>query len=192
MTSHTTSTGVLRWAAAVCVLAVLTFAGGCSSKASKFESQWKTASAQFDRWEVEQRQQEQRQPQPAQATRRELVIEGPWEGRWRSSANSHSGALRCVLTRTGPDTYEAQYHATYFWIFRYAYSMPLRVDRRDEAYNVVYFDGETNLGGIGGGRYRYTGYASADEFKCTYRAGWDYGYFELARPGLSAVMAQAQ
>src|SRR5687767_2725245 len=161
MTPHTTSTGVVRWATAACVLAALSLVGGCSSKSSKFESRWKAASTEFDQWEAAQRQQEQRLPQTAHAARRELVIEGPWEGRWRSSANSHSGALRCVLTRTGPDTYAAQFHATYFWLFRFTYSMPLRVERRDEAYNAVYFDGEADLGGLGNRKYRYIGYASA-------------------------------
>ena len=187
MTLHTIRTRTVHWAAAACVLAGLALLGGCSTPTSRFEKKWKTASYDYDRHEIDRRQQEHREPVAAQETRRDLVIDGPWEGKWRSSRNSHTGALRWVLTRTGPDTYAAEYHATYFWIFRFAYSMPLRVERRDEAYNVVYFDGETNLGWLGGGKYQYSGHASADEFMCTYRSGRDYGYFEMTRPGFSRV-----
>jgi hypothetical protein len=171
----------------VCLLAGASLLFGCSTPTSRFESKWKAASAEYDRYELDRQQHERREPQAAQDTRRELVIEGPWEGKWRSSANSHWGALRCVLTRTGPDTYNAEYHATYFRIFRYSYTMPLRVERRDEAYNVVLFDGETNLGWLAGGKYQYSGHASADEFICTYRSSRDYGYFEMTRPGFSRV-----
>jgi hypothetical protein len=186
MTSHMTRTLRGRWIAAAFVLGGLALLSGCATPTSKFESKWKTASAEYDRYELDRRQNERREPMAAQETRRDLVIEGPWEGKWRSSRNSHSGALRCVLTRTGPDTYAAQYHATYFWIFRYSYSMPLKVERRDEAYNVAYFDGETNLGGLSG-KFQYSGHASADEFMCTYRSGTDYGYFEMTRPGFSRI-----
>jgi hypothetical protein len=179
-----TSIKASGWAA-VCLLAGLSLTGGCASRG--FESKWKQASAEYDRHELDRQQHERREPLAAQETRRELVIEGPWEGRWRSSANSHSGVLRCVITRTGPDTYAAQYHATYFWIFKFSYAMPLRVERRDEAYNVVYFDGETNLGAMKGGKYQYSGHASSNEFLCTYRSSRDYGYFEMTRPGFSRV-----
>jgi hypothetical protein len=189
-----TMTRVRRWAAAVCVLAGVSLVCGCSSPTTKqFESKWKAASANYERYELARQQQESREPQPSEQARRELVIEGPWEGKWRSTKESHTGELRCILTRTGPDTYNADYHATYFGVFRFAYSMPLRVQRHDEAYNVVSFDGEAHLGGIGGGRYQYSGHAGADEFVCTYRSGRDWGYFELTRPGFSSVpMARAE
>jgi hypothetical protein len=182
-----TTTWLRRWATAVCLLAGVSLVCGCASPTTRFESKWKAASADYERHEVDRQQQQGREPQASDEPRRELVIEGPWEGKWRSSKESHSGALRCVLTRTGPDTYNAEYHATYFLIFRYSYSMPLRVQRRDEAYNVVSFDGETNLGWLAGGKYQYSGHASADEFMCTYRSSRDYGYFEMTRPGFSSV-----
>jgi hypothetical protein len=186
MIREMTMTRVRRWATAVCVLAGMSLASGCSTPTKKFESKWQAATAEYDRYEVDRQQHERREPQASQEARRELVIEGPWEGKWWSSKASHSGALRCVLTRTGPDTYRADYHATYFWIFRYSYSMPLRVERRDDAYNVALFDGETNLGGLAG-KFQYRGHASADEFICTYQSSRDYGYFEMTRPGFSGV-----
>ena len=166
--------------------------GGCSSsRTAQFDTKWKTATVQYERQQLEQ---------PAQAEtpaagepRRELDIEGPWIGRWRSTKQSHSGALRCVVTRTAPDFYTAQFHATYLWFFRFAYSMPLHVDRRNEAYNVVHFKGETELGGMAGGRYQYRGYAGESEFICTFQSPWDYGYFQMTRPDFSGVgLAEAK
>ena len=180
-------------AVGACALVALSLLSGCSTPTTRFEKQWKAASVEYDRHELDRQQQQHREPLTAPETRRELVVDGPWEGKWWSSANSHWGALRCVLTRTGPDTYAANFHATYFRIFSYSYSMPLRVERRDDAYNVMYFDGETNLGWLAGGRYQYSGHASADEFMFTYRSSRDYGYFEMTRPGFSrAPIARAE
>src|SRR5688572_33061986 len=107
MTSHTAMTRTGRWTAAACLLGGLSLLCGCATPTSRFESKWKAASAEYDRYELDRQQHEAREPQPSQEPRRELVIEGPWEGKWRSSARSHWGRLRCVLTRTGPDTYNA-------------------------------------------------------------------------------------
>jgi hypothetical protein len=182
MTPHTTKAWARIWATAACVLAAVSLLGGCSAPTTKFESKWKAASADYDRYELAHQQHEAREAQGVEEPRRALVIEGPWEGKWRSTKDSPSGALRCVLTRTGPDTYSADFHATYFWLFRFAYSMPLQVKRRDDTYNVVLFTGETDLGG-GSGKFQYSGHASAEEFICTYRSSRDYGYFEMTRPG---------
>ena len=129
---------------------------GCSS----YEAKWKAAA---DR--------------PVSAD----SIEGPWEGTWASDADGHAGGLRCVLTRTGPDTYQADYHATYWKVFGFGYSMPLRADQW-EGQQVV-FEGAADLGWLAGGDYHYEGQADPAEFFCEYRSKYDFGTFRMKRPG---------
>src|SRR4051812_5967850 len=45
------------------------------------------------------------------------TIEGAWEGRWQSQAGHGGDKLRAILTKNGPDTYIAKFHAGYWGIF---------------------------------------------------------------------------
>lgn len=141
------------------VLAGLSLLAGCSS----YEAKWQAAAER---------------PAPAAS------IEGRWEGTWTSDADGHAGGLRCIITRTGPDAYQADYHATYGNIFQFGYSMPLRVDRRDDRQFV--FDGTADLGLLAGGDYRYEGQADPGEFVCEYRSKYDFGTFRMRRPEANA------
>ena len=89
-------------------------------------------------------------------------IAGRWQGEWVSEANTHCGGLRCVLTRTGPDTYRADYRATYWKIFSFGYSMDLHAGRREG--ETTYFGGAADLGWLAGGEYRYDGHATPEAF----------------------------
>lgn len=129
---------------------------GCSS----YESRWKAAATR-----------------PASAAD---GLAGRWEGTWQSEANGHSGGLRCIVTRTGDDTFEADYHATYWKIFGFGYAMPLRAGRREG--DVVHFNGDADLGWLAGGNYHYDGRATGEEFYCTYRSKSDHGFFKMTRP----------
>jgi hypothetical protein len=128
---------------------------GCSS----YETQWNAAAER-----------------PVQAE----SIEGRWEGTWSSGADGHTGGLRCVITRTGPDTYQADYRATYWKIFSFGYSMPLHVDQQEG--QQVNFEGTADLGWLAGGEYHYEGRADPAEFLCEYRSKFDFGMFRMKRP----------
>ena len=140
------------WLVALTGLCLL---AGCAS----YETRWKAAAAQ---------------PPPTDS------IEGRWQGKWQSDASGHTGGLRCILTRTGPDTYHADYHATYASIFTFGYDMPLNAGRHEGP--IVYFTGAADLGWLAGGEYRYDGYATPAEYFCRYRSGNDHGTFRLTRP----------
>src|SRR3954453_2864918 len=137
------------------VLTGLSLLVGCSS----YEAKWKEAGER---------------PVPADS------IEGRWEGTWTSDAAGHTGGLQCIVTRPGPDTYQADYHATYWKIFRFGYSMPLAVDEREGRQFV--FEGGATLGWLAGGDYRYEGQADPDQFVCEYRSKYDFGTFRMGRP----------
>ena len=135
-------------------LAAVMFLTGCSS----FHGKWKTALAQ---------------PAPADS------IAGPWEGRWLSAKNGHTGRLRAVLTPGETNTYTAHFHATFWKIFRAAYEVPFIVTNTPSGFA---FTGRSDLGPLSGGVYTYEGAATPAEFRSSYRCKWDHGDFEMARP----------
>jgi hypothetical protein len=110
------------------------------------------------------------------------TIEGRWEGTWTSTGDGNTGGLECIVTRTGDDTYTANYHATYWNNLHFAYSLPLHADQRE---GVTYFEGDANLGWLAslieGGDYHYEGYADGVTFHCEYRTGFDFGRFDMHR-----------
>ena len=143
---------------------------GCS----QFESKWKAAALQ------------ESQAAPAAG------IEGRWEGTWQSEGNSHSGGLRCIITRTSDATFHADYHATYWKLFQFGYSMPLTVTppaAPDE--ETTSFAGDADLGWLAGGNYHYDGHATPADFYCTYRSARDHGTFKMTRPAGAPSTAHA-
>ena len=40
-------------------------------------------------------------------------IEGRWEGTWLSDFNSHTDAMRCLITRGANGLHQARFHAMY-------------------------------------------------------------------------------
>src|SRR5207253_4755165 len=123
--------GMKLW---ICV-AVMGALCGCSS----FNREWKTAV---------------KAPVPANS------IEGAWKGEWRSDKNGHHGELRCVIRRDqdviiDPPTaarYRAHFRARYWKVLRFTYSATLEGMKTN---SVVELQGETDLGKLAGGVYRY-------------------------------------
>jgi hypothetical protein len=105
-------------------------------------------------------------------------LEGRWEGRWLSDANGHNGNLRCLITHTNGTEYAARFRATYLWVLRFSYTVPLQVEPHDGGWR---FHGAEDLGKAAGGLYRYTGTATATNFHSTYDSKYDHGVFEMNR-----------
>jgi hypothetical protein len=106
-------------------------------------------------------------------------IQGPWEGRWLSDVNAHTGQLRCLLTELDAGRYHARFWATYWKIFRATYDVQLNVRNENGKYLL---EGESNLGKLAGGIYRYKGYATPTNFFSTYESKYDHGTFQMTRP----------
>jgi hypothetical protein len=105
-------------------------------------------------------------------------LEGSWQGEWVSDANGHRGQLKCVLTRSDAQHYRACFHATYAKLLRVCYCVPLAGAKSAGRFRL---QGETDLGKLAGGVYRYEGEASGEEFLVTYRCRYDRGIFRLRR-----------
>ena len=139
------------------VTAAVAVAGGCSSA---FQREWKQTAVAAE---------------PA-----DDHLWGRWKGSWKSDKSGHSGGLRCVVTRTGDDSYRARFNATYALLFRFGYTMHMTADVRED---VTYVAGEANLGKNVGGVYEYEGQSDGKTFRVNYRTKKDYGHFTLKRPG---------
>jgi hypothetical protein len=114
-------------------------------------------------------------------------ISGPWEGRWLSDKNGHTGKLRAVLRQTSGDEYDAHFHATFWKIMRSSYRVPLKVDRTAGRFTL---SGESDLGLLSGGVYTYEGEATPTTFFSTYKSKYDHGTFELKRPTASGASSE--
>jgi hypothetical protein len=144
-----------RMLCSLLIPALLVLASGCSS--TRFQREWKkTALA----------------PAPDNA------IEGRWEGRWLSHKNQHTGHLRCVVSQTHGKNYRFQFWATYWKVFRFAYTVPFRVEEADSGFG---FAGQEDLGGYAGGVYHYEGTIRNGQFSATYSNRFDHGIFEMKR-----------
>ena len=53
-------------------------------------------------------------------------ISGRWDGSWQSEANGHSGRLRCLITKQDAGQYQARFHANYFKILTFGYTVTLQ------------------------------------------------------------------
>lgn len=137
------------------VLCSAFFLSGCSS----FNREWKTVVAE---------------PHST------VDISGPWEGRWLSDKNGHTGRLRGVFRKTGADAYDAHFHATFWKIFRATYRVPLKYE---ESNGLFTLSGKSDLGLLSGGVYTYEAEATPNRFFSTYKCRFDHGTFEMQRPG---------
>lgn len=131
----------------------LVLVAGCSG----FNSKWKRAG---------------QEARPAEG------MIGRWEGSWKSEKNGHHGKLRCIATPSTNGMVSAQFHARFWKIFSYGYTVPLQV--RQTA-GVETFEGEANLGKMAGGVYHYSGVVSATNWQSTYRSTGDHGFFHMNR-----------
>lgn len=105
-------------------------------------------------------------------------IEGPWVGTWESQAGHGSGPLRAMLTKTGPDVYYARFRAGYWGIFQADEETLLRASST----NPVKATGESDLGYLKGGLYKYDATITPTRFDANYQSKDDRGIFTLTRP----------
>lgn len=135
------------------VLAVLT--GGCTC----FNRDWQAAAME---------------PIPAND------LAGRWQGIWLSDVNGHTEQLRCLIRKVGGTNYSARFQAKYKKLIRFTfnYTAPLVVEQTDDA---MRFQGEADLGWMGGGLYHYRGHADATNFFSTYSCKYDHGTFQMKR-----------
>jgi hypothetical protein len=103
-----------------------------------------------------------------------------WAGEWRSQANGHHGALRCVLRRRENGKWDAWFHARYARFLRVCYEVELAAPADGARFLLA---GASDLGALAGGVYQYEGELSGDRLHCTYRCRYDHGAFSLARSG---------
>ena len=101
-------------------------------------------------------------------------LAGRWEGLWMSDRNGHNGKLRCLINTNG----EARFHARYWKVLTFGYTLPLQVQRSNDVFRFV---GEADLGKLAGGVYRCDGTASGTNFHSAYRSKYDHGYFKMGR-----------
>lgn len=135
------------------LLATAVIVTGCSS----FNREWKRAATQ-----------------PASAA----GLDGRWDGRWLSEADGHYGRLRCIITKSNNDDYRARFHANFLKILSYGYTVSLKAERTNDAFQ---FRGQANLGWLAGGLYTYEGHADATNFSSTYSCKRDHGTFQMRR-----------
>lgn len=106
-------------------------------------------------------------------------IAGRWDGSWRSEVNGHHGRLRCLVTKTEAGKYQARFHANFWTILSFGYTVPLA---SQDVGGEVKFQGSADLGKSAGGEYRYDGRANATNFFSRYNSAADHGTFQLTRP----------
>jgi hypothetical protein len=114
-------------------------------------------------------------PQPPGA------ITGAWEGTWQSDESGHNGRLRAIVRRIGRDAYNVRYKAGYKMM-----GVPMSFEhettlRGHFAGSTFHFKGAADLGWLPG-IYRYTGYATPEDFYSTYKSKHDEGTYALRRP----------
>lgn len=154
MTIRTICTIVAKDLGVVVAALLVLFACGCSS----FNRDWKKA---------------------AQMPVTLASMEGRWQGRWLSDVNGHNGKLLCIMSRQENGDYAARFRATYWKVFKFSYTVPLKAERTND---VWHFRGEENLGVLAGGVYEYAGNATPTNFHSTYGSKYDHGIFEMTRP----------
>jgi hypothetical protein len=107
-----------------------------------------------------------------------VSLSGRWVGEWISQANGHHGGLKCIISQAASNDIRACFHATYAKFLRVCYCTSLAVEENSGRYRLR---GETDLGKLAGGIYRYEGEASAEEFLVAYSCQYDHGTFHLHR-----------
>ena len=76
------------------------------------------------------------------------------------------------------DSQVDRFHAGYAGVFRACYSTELSVTSSGAGWS---FQGESDIGWLAGGVYRYEGEATTDTFTSRYKSKYDHGEFRLSR-----------
>jgi hypothetical protein len=148
------------WMKLSAIVALLTLTG-CSS----FNREWREAATR---------------PVPAND------LTGRWEGRWNSEANGHNDKLRAIISVVDTNHYDVKFHAAYqnwqtlFLTVHFGYTV--RMETKPST-NGVTFRGMEDLGFLAGGIYTYEGRADGTNFFSNYNSKYDWGTFQMKRPG---------
>ena len=118
-------------------------------------------------------------PPAATAARKADPFSGPWDGQWKSVDHKAAGGrLRCLFTRVDAAHYKARFRANWLF-FASGYELTFQTKRRGD---LLFFEGQHDLGLLFGGVYRYQGRATPEHFSATYTSKYDDGSFEMKRP----------
>jgi hypothetical protein len=140
-------------------LILLLLAVGLSTSCSTFTRRWRAA---------------------ADKSRSAAGITGRWDGNWQSTVNQHRGGLRCILSQTGPETFEARFRATFWKILRSSYTVELVGTPQEDGSFAL--RGESDLGWLGGGLFRCEAHVDPTVFEARYHSERDEGTFDMRRP----------
>lgn len=139
---------------ALALIAAVAVLGGCQSD---YRAQWEEAAA---------------------APRGADSIAGAWAGTWQSAADDgDSGRLWAIITPADGESYRIEYLAEYDDSL-YRHTATMHGQATDGA---VELTGQEDLG-LGGGLYRYRGYATPVQFFLTYESEDNEGTYLLGRP----------
>ena len=106
-------------------------------------------------------------------------IKGPWEGTWRSEVSQHHGELRCLVTARADGKYDARFQAKFWKHLSFRYTAVLEAQKSGESWK---FQGQSDLGKLAGGVFRYDGEVTPAHFFSKYESKKDHGIFEMKRP----------
>lgn len=148
---------LLRILPAAVIAAMLAGSSGCTAL-SGFHHNWNTHAC---------------------CTEASTDLAGSWEGKWESRASGHQGNLRAIITRGEEGRYYARFHARFWKLFTYEYSVPMTAVEEEDGR--LHFTGQAYLGELAGGMYYYDGYATATTFVASYRCSKDHGCFSMCR-----------
>jgi len=106
-------------------------------------------------------------------------VTGPWEGHWSSSANGHTGKLRCLVEQKDEDTLVFRYWATWGGWMKGSFLVDGDIQRRsDGGYDL---EGSKRLGPWG--TYSHEGVISPDRLDSSFRSERaNLGSFRMERP----------
>jgi len=106
-------------------------------------------------------------------------VAGNWAGRWQGSGG-HGGALSCVTTQTGPQSWVARFTAECGSSHEYTVQLEGKPDHPKSGSGPgVRFEGEVDLGP--NGTFVWTGHATSIEFSGNYQGGGGTGTFGMTR-----------
>ncbi len=108
-----------------------------------------------------------------------MDIQGRWQGSWLSSANSHSGELRCLVEKVSEQKYRARFDSTYKKVLHFKSTVMLKGTNDANGFR---FNGKAKLPWWAGGIYHYEGNVSPTNFFSTYKCKYDHGTFQMTRP----------
>ena len=82
------------------------------------------------------------------------------------------------MTQGTNGLYNARFHAKFWKILSYGYTVPLQVHSSNRVFR---FEGEANLGKLAGGVYHYAGTVAGTNWQSTYHSRYDHGTFRMNR-----------